>query len=289
MGLPCARAIDGGMEDDQRDALWDAYEANEFQFLVNVGMAIEGVDVPDCAAVVLTRPFLSRGAFTQRVGRGLRPLGTIGLDQLATAEERRACIAASAKPFMRLVNFRYLAGRHTLVCPEDIFGGQHSDEEKAKAKELLEDGTAKTVTEALNKATDVLAAERRRRAELAAAAKAKATLEWGTFDPFAAFHMEMPDQGVGSELGALASEKMKAYLRWKGIKFPSSLTQEQAKKLRGTIEVRERHHLSTLGQIQFLLANGITDAHTWSYTRADVAMKQIQRGVLPRPEDRWGE
>jgi hypothetical protein len=37
------------------------------------------------------------------------------------------------------------------------------------------------------------------------------------------------------------------------------------------------------------MARGVTDAPTWSFQRADIAMKQIQRGLIPRPEDQWGE
>jgi superfamily II DNA or RNA helicase len=269
MGRSCAVAIDGEMDEDERDRVLDGFEAGEHQFLVNVGICVEGFDAPDTAAVVLTRPYRARGSWVQRVGRGLRPLGSIGLDGLPDADARRAAIAASSKPNMKLVNFKFLPGRHTLVCPEDILGGKYSDEEKAKAKELREDGEAVTVSDALKKARDAIEAERRARAEAVRKAKAQAQIEWGSFDPFGALNLDMPDTGLfTTEAPKRASAAMKAWLRGQGLKVPESITKAQAQKLRGTIEVRKKVGLASMEQLQKLNAFGVTDAQKWTSAQA---------------------
>lgn len=281
MGRPCARAVDGGMDDDEKDRILDAFEASEFQFLINVGIAVEGFDSPDTEAVVLTRPFLSRSAFVQRTGRGLRPLGTIGLDSMDSAEERRAAIKASAKPHMTLVNFRYLAGKHSLVCPEDILGANYDQEEKDRAKKIREEGQAESVSDALVKSREQIAAERERRALLVQRAQARAVLDWGTFDPFAALGVGMPEERVDAgEPEERASRGMKEFLRRSGIAVPETITKRQAQKLRATLEVRKARGLAVLGQIQFLARHGITDTKNWSFERAARAMRDVQRNTI---------
>lgn len=275
-----ARAIDGTMSDDEKDEILDAFEAGQIRKLVNVGIAVEGFDAPDTEAVVLTRPFVSHMGFVQRTGRGLRPLGDIGLDDLPTAAERRARILGSAKPNMLLVNFRYLAGRHTLVCVEDILGGKATPEEKALAKALQDEGKAVTANEALEKAREMIEAERRRRADAVARAEAQARLEWGEFNPFGALHLDMPDVEIGDlgEPPARASSAMRIWLRHQGIRVPESVTKAQAQKLRATLEVRKKHGLSVLGQVRWLAAHGVTEAHRWSFERARDVMREMQRG-----------
>jgi superfamily II DNA or RNA helicase len=185
-----ARAVDGGMIDDEKDEILDAFKASQFQHLVNVGICTEGFDCPDAVAAVLTRPYLSRGRFTQAVGRVLRPV-VRELESYATAADRKAAIALSQKPRALLVNFRYLKGKHTLVCPEDVLGGKYDEEVKALAQALRDQGEADTVDESLQKAQQKVddaraqrEAELKRKAALAAEAQRKAQAEWGTFDAF---------------------------------------------------------------------------------------------------------
>lgn len=274
-----AKAVDGGMDDDEKDDLLDGFKEGAYQYLVNVGIATEGFDCPDAVAAVLTRPYLSRGRFTQACGRVLRPLKSCRLDAIHSAEGRRAAIAASAKPAALLVNFRFIPGRHTLVCPEDILGGKYDDETKAKAREMREDGEAKTVQESLEKANEAVLAERRRKADLAAMAKAKTLAEWGSFDPFGALGVERPDGEieVGGEGYAEASAKMKWWLRSQGLQIPANLSAAAAKKLRGTLEARRNARLAVLGQVRWLTERGVKDAHRLTYDSAAQTMNEMQR------------
>lgn len=61
----------------------------------------EGFDVPDCEVCILARPTKSQIVYALGAGRILRPVHEIAhlLGAGSTAEERRAAIAASRKPY----------------------------------------------------------------------------------------------------------------------------------------------------------------------------------------------
>lgn len=67
------------------------------QYLCNCGVFLEGTDLPNAACIAMARPTKSRALYAQALGRGLRPLPDL-VDNLPSAEERIAAIAASAKP-----------------------------------------------------------------------------------------------------------------------------------------------------------------------------------------------
>jgi superfamily II DNA or RNA helicase len=213
----CVMAVDGSMDDDQKDEILDAYKRGEFRHLVNVGICVEGFDDPPTSAVVMTRPYLSRGRFTQVCGRALRPMASV--DEYATAEERRFAIASSDKPNAALVNFRFIHKRHTLVCPEDILGGRYSDKAKARAAKLREKYEDLTVEESLKRAKEQIdnhaaGMERARKAKLAAEAAAKAEAQWGTYDAYdgrRGFDNNTKER-VGNEPGAFITEKQRRLL-----------------------------------------------------------------------------
>jgi superfamily II DNA or RNA helicase len=70
--------------------------------LCTAAMYVEGFDCPDVDAVFagITK---SRSYYRQKIGRATRPLKSV-VDGLATAQERRAAIAASAKPDFLIVD-----------------------------------------------------------------------------------------------------------------------------------------------------------------------------------------
>lgn len=113
-----AVAVDGTTAPDARRAAFDAFSAGHVRFLVNVGVATEGTDVPRCSCVAVVRPTMSRGLFVQMVGRGVRPFGAWD-DEPASPEARKLAIAASSKPDCLLLNFAPSNARHRLVAPAD--------------------------------------------------------------------------------------------------------------------------------------------------------------------------
>tara|TARA_R100000700_G_scaffold40913_2_gene58446 strand:- start:1252 stop:2886 length:1635 start_codon:yes stop_codon:yes gene_type:complete len=119
-----AATIDGRMNKDTRDKILRDYRSGKIQYLVNVGIATEGFDVPDISCVAMARPTQSRALYAQCCGRGTRPLtGTV--DGMTTPEDRRLAIATSAKPRLTVIDFVGNAGRHSLMCAADVLDGKY--------------------------------------------------------------------------------------------------------------------------------------------------------------------
>lgn len=95
-GIPAAH-LDANTPDDERKKIIDDFKAGLIKVVCNVGIFTEGTDFPNCQFVQLACPTKSLSKYLQMVGRGTRALKGI-LDNLNTAEERRAAIANSDKP-----------------------------------------------------------------------------------------------------------------------------------------------------------------------------------------------
>jgi len=75
------------------------------------------------------------------IGRILRVLPGV-IDHIKGPDEggtRRAAIAASKKPNGLILNFVGEAGKHDLIGPDDIFEGEFTDAERARAKKKKKD------------------------------------------------------------------------------------------------------------------------------------------------------
>lgn len=165
------------------------YEAGEFPYLIGCSLFTEGFNVPSIANVVMARLTKSIVYYTQAIGRGTRPLRELiaALNACPNASERRAVIAASAKPRVRVFDFVGNSGRHKLISCVDIFAGKISDKARERAKKKLnEGGRAASVMDALDKAEEHEAKLKR------AKAKVKTSTEY--VNPF-----EMSDGEVGKK------------------------------------------------------------------------------------------
>jgi hypothetical protein len=67
-----AAVIDGETPADERDTLLRKFAAGEIQVIVNVGVFVEGTDIPDVSCIIIARPTKSIGLYLQMVDRGLR-------------------------------------------------------------------------------------------------------------------------------------------------------------------------------------------------------------------------
>tara|TARA_R100001082_G_scaffold110915_2_gene92377 strand:+ start:1179 stop:2810 length:1632 start_codon:yes stop_codon:yes gene_type:complete len=121
-----AATIDGKMAKDLRQKIVRDFVSGKIQFLVNVGIATEGFDVPGIACVSMARPTQSRALYAQCCGRGTRPLTGV-LDGIEDPELRKQAIAESEKARLTIVDFVGNAGRHSLMCAKDVLGGKHVD------------------------------------------------------------------------------------------------------------------------------------------------------------------
>jgi superfamily II DNA or RNA helicase len=104
-GIP-AEVVHGNTPTELRDRIFDRFERREVWVIVNVGIAGEGTDIPGVEGVSMAAPIGSMQWFDQVFGRPSRL--SIG-DHWATwhaktAEERKAIIAASDKPFYRVID-----------------------------------------------------------------------------------------------------------------------------------------------------------------------------------------
>jgi superfamily II DNA or RNA helicase len=133
--------ITGETEDAQREAWFAGLDKGEVWALSSVGTLTEGVDLPRAAVAAMLRLTMSRLLYAQILGRVLRPAPEIAhaLNDCATAEERRAMIAASSKPTATILDFAGNSGKHKLVRAIDILA---DDEDPAKkmAEIIMEKG-----------------------------------------------------------------------------------------------------------------------------------------------------
>lgn len=225
-----AFAIDGTTDKEIRREQLAAFSRGEFQYLVNMGVFLEGFDEPRIGVVAMARPTKSRALYAQVAGRGTRPLPGV-VDGVDDVETRKALIAGSDKPAMLMLDFVGNSGRHKLVCTADILGGNESDEvieratENAKAESKA--GRKVNMREQIDKAREELEEEIRQkherdRQEAEALAKkrqhiiAKAKFSTKAVNPFDIFDI-VPKREPGWHKGRMPTEPMKAALKKFGV------------------------------------------------------------------------
>ena len=130
-GMP-ARSVDGETDRDVRRETIAAYARGELRALVNCGVFVEGFDSPRTSCIAIARPTSSRSLYAQMIGRGTR--------------------TAPGKNDLLVLDFVGAVGRHSLVGPLDVLGG-----------EPLPDRVRELAAAALAEGADVVQAERRAR------------------------------------------------------------------------------------------------------------------------------
>ncbi len=145
----CAAVVHGAMKDAERTAALRAYNEGRVQFLVNVALLTEGVDLPRTTVVSMARPTLSRSLYTQMIGRGTRLF-----------ENKSHCL---------VIDFAGNAGRHKLVTAFDVLGDTDDPDARQRAMHLMAADPTLTLMVALERAKAQLVEERnaeiRRRAD----------------------------------------------------------------------------------------------------------------------------
>ncbi len=243
-----AAFVCGETPKEERDEIMKGFKNGTFSHLTNCMVATEGFDAPNADMVVIGRPTLSRALYAQMVGRGLRVLpGTVdGVDEALGNEGRCALVAASPKPFCIVVDFAGNAGKHVLITPEDLLGGDYSEEEVKLAKKAAKEGCDGDVLEGLE------AARRELKAMMAKLqSKVKATVT--EFSPFRVLAMAEPDPSkekfrepmTDGQASRLAGFNVKP-AQMKG------LSKLEAQKLIGSLETRRKLGLCSLNQLHVL-------------------------------------
>lgn len=241
-------------KDERRKILLD-FASGKTQVVCNCGVLTEGFDDPGVEVVIMGRPTKSRSLYAQQIGRATRPLPGV-VDGPETAEDRRAAIAASAKPSALVVDFVGNSGKHKLMSSADILGGKISDEVIERAvKRAREGGKPVRMDEAMQEEESALRDERRiaeeaRRAHLIA--RARYTTQ--SVNPFDVFQVK-PVKPRGWDNGKTLTDKQRSLLLKQGID-PDALPYSQAKQLIGELFNRWEHKLATFKQAKLLQKHG---------------------------------
>lgn len=96
-------AIDGTMDDHERDGLLRDFASGAIEGLVSCDLISEGTDIPRAVVAIKLRPTKSLGLNIQQDGRVNRPYYAPGFD-LNERAGRLAAIAASEKPYSYIID-----------------------------------------------------------------------------------------------------------------------------------------------------------------------------------------
>jgi len=272
----CVRFVHGQTPKDERRQMFIDYRKSRFQFLVNVGVTIEGFDEPSIAVVALCRMTKSRSLLCQMCGRGTRPLDGI-VDAVSGGDPdtqailgfegstdpaaiRRRLIAESAKPSVEIIDFVGNCGRHYLMSPFDIFAGNYSDAVIRRARRMKRadrNGDATDLIERLEAAKRADEAEQQRRAARRSIGVAKVSYTVQYVDPFdpVKFAPDAPTKGRSDK--PASSAQLDRLLRW-GIpaKTLRGFSMKQASKMMGRLIVRQKRRLCTPKVSRIMLRHG---------------------------------
>jgi superfamily II DNA or RNA helicase len=113
------------------------FESGENNVILNVGCLTTGWDFPPLAKLFIARPTKSKSLYIQMFGRGTRTLKGV-IDGLHTPEDRRAAIAASAKPFAEVFDFTDTSRHCDLRTAVDVLAPELEGELLTRVKRACE-------------------------------------------------------------------------------------------------------------------------------------------------------
>lgn len=244
LGKPCA-FVCGETPKEERDEIMRGFKNGTYTHLTNCQVATEGFDAPNADMVVIGRPTLSRALYAQMVGRGLRVLPGLvdGVAGSGGGAERRALVASSPKPNCAVIDFAGNAGKHTLVTPEDLLGGDYSEDEIKLAKKVAKEAPGSDVLENLEKA-------RRELKAMMAKLQSKVQATVQTFNPFEVLQMDSPDphkERFREPMTQTQVERLKKHnVKDKQMQ---GLSQLEAQKLIDSLERRRKLGFCSLNQL----------------------------------------
>lgn len=259
-----------------RDEKVKRYKSGEIQALANCMLLTEGFDHDEIDVVVCLRPTKIRALYMQIVGRGTRPLNTIvgALNAAGTAQERRAIIAASAKPHLTLLDFLWLYEKHDLIRPASLVA---KSKEEAEMMAGMGDGDLLEQEERAER--DLLAkleAEVRKNARKAAKRIDPLTCVEELGDP------ALIDYEPQTQREAEApTEPQLRFLSQQGIDVSKVTSKGLASALTGRIIQRHKSGLCTMRQLHFFSQLGI-DAALFTRDEAHKLMSEKIAGWRTR-------
>lgn len=218
--------------------------------LANCALYVEGADFPDTSCVAVARATKSVGFFRQMVGRGTRVLPGI-VDGLATADERRAAIAASNKPDLLLIDPLWRVDSIDLCDAYDLFTDKPEVKERMKAMGPPNPESAKEAERDFIKALEKEARKHARKA-----ARTLDPLAWAVSLGDAALKDYVPQTGWES---APPTQGQLDFIRRQGMATDGIKSKGLASKIIGRLMTRIKLHLATPSQLDFLRKLGYDD------------------------------
>jgi len=130
----------GGQNEEERASEMKAFRDGTNPLIVNCKVLGRGVDVPEIRCLINAKPTKSKATYMQMLGRGTRALADV-LKSGMSLDERRAAIAASAKPTWHLHDITSTVRFHEPITAIDVLmAGPTEIIQKAKDKNEGEDG-----------------------------------------------------------------------------------------------------------------------------------------------------
>lgn len=275
-----AEYVCGETPKDKRRDLFKRFETDgdPLRIMMNCGVMTHGYDNPLVECIFMARPTKSHSLVEQMIGRGTRALpGVVDGEDKDTPEKRMTAIKASAKPFVRIVDFVGICGKHKIVTTLDVLGGRVSSEAVAKArKQAVEEGKPMRVTKLLDQAEVALMTEKQAKLEklrMADAARRNhlvARVDYSTQDinPFDLLDVT-PASPFSRNFGRPPTEKMIKFLADNGIDSAKHrLTFTDAGKMIGKIKELQASAPPTDFQRRRLLGLGWNKNELMNMTRA---------------------
>lgn len=129
--------------EEERNRIIDQFRKGEIDVLANCQIATMGFDAPIARTVILGRPTKSRALWLQMLGRVTRPEpGCLdGEDCQSDPEARKRAIAASGKPWFKVVDITDATASHNIRTAVDMFAKEDTPKEViARARKRAEEG-----------------------------------------------------------------------------------------------------------------------------------------------------
>lgn len=285
-----AIAVDGEMDDDEKNEAVRKHQGGDCRYLVNCGVYVEGHDDPELDGIFDSAPSKSSTRARQKWGRPTR-IWPHGIEHLPTAELRRAAIAASPKPWAMLYDLALNTSVHDLVSPaDDVLAGRATDDEIKRVKDKLRK-VGGDIEGALAEVKAEQAADRAAVAARAAAMAAKLRATAGTpktiWELLGQRSVAAESEWVNPE--NLATQPQVLALVNMGATIPPRLTKTQASKMISAGRKRRDLGLATFKQLGVLTKYGINVINI-SAKRASAIIDAIDaNGRRPLPAAQLSE
>ena len=213
---------------EERAKVLAQFKTGELNILCNVAVLTEGWNEPTVEHIVMARPTKSLPFYIQCLGRGTRPLPGVVDFPGSTPELRKAAIAASAKPCLRITDLVDASLRHYIVTSSDVLTGELDARvlERTKENILAGQGRANIDAEAERAKIEIDEEDRlqreRERVERDAAREAEAKRRASLYGKVEYAKIEVDPFGGSRSYGGKASaSKGVAMLfgKYKGVKL----------------------------------------------------------------------